>query len=406
MVEQIVPARRLCRYNGRMAFSGGMAGASSPELFDERVLLRFFDTTALLASDSAEFIAVFSRMYRRFIVADGEPDVTFVLRTAPDPAVVLDGDVWPVRDAVLQHSNVAFEMALAAIMRHVQSHLLVHAGVVARDGQGVLFSADSFHGKSTLVLRLLQQGYTFLSDDIAALGRADRQVHPFPRSLRLRPGTLDLLGFPPQSGELGMTWHGKLLLDADTLVSGAVGHAVPVGALIVMGDESGANRSVGHTIELTVDRIDAQFEHALAETPGLLALKQTDEQGRFPSRQLRVRSKADAVAHIHHWSARRRVFLLSLMVEPPRQPDFDQTPQLTPLSKADTIQHLLAQFKGSHQSRVLTHALGGKTTRLYMELARMLKGVACYRLRVGRLEDTVALIDALPLRSQSTPNLE
>ena len=131
--------------------------------------------------------------------------------------------VWPLDLPTLVQEGVAFEMALAAIMRRIQSHLLVHAGVVARDGKAYLFSADSFHGKTTLVLKLLQHGFSFLSDDIAALSRHDRLVYPFPRSLRLRPGTLELLGYGDEVIASAQAWHGKLLLDAEQLVPGCMG---------------------------------------------------------------------------------------------------------------------------------------------------------------------------------------
>ena len=47
----------------------------------------------------------------------------------------------------LVRDGVVFEMVLAISCAAIQSHLLIHAGVVARNGEALLFSADSFHGK-------------------------------------------------------------------------------------------------------------------------------------------------------------------------------------------------------------------------------------------------------------------
>ena len=260
------------------------------------------------------------------------------------------------------------------------------------------FSADSFHGKTTLVLKLLQNGFSFFSDDIAALSRHDRLVYPFPRSLRLRPGTLELLGYGDNEIASAQAWHGKLLLDAEQLVPGCMGAPAPIAALILLtGDDSDVASSVEtpiHDIELVVDRNDAQFIAAMEALPGLIALVHGERNG-HPSLRLQVSSKADAVAHIYHWSQLRRVFIINLLVEAPTQPDFGRKPTLTPIAKSDAIRHLLKQFKGSHQSRLLTEAYGGKSTRLYLELAGMVKHAQCYRLTVGRLDQMADLITDL-----------
>jgi hypothetical protein len=300
----------------------------------------------------------------------------------------------------LVEEGVAFEMALAAIMRRVQSHLLVHAGVVARDGKAYLFSADSFHGKTTLVLKLLQQGFAFLSDDIAALSRADRLVYPFPRSLRLRPGTLELLGYDNALWTDAQVWHGKLLLDAEQLVPGCMGQPAPIAGLILLTDdnagEHGHAQADAYDIELVIDRLDPEFVAAMQAMPGLLSIEKRERSG-HPSLVLCVAGKADAVAHIHHWSQQRRVFIINLLVDLPEQPDFGRTPHLTPIAKSDALRHLLKQFKGSHQSRLLTEAYAGKSTRLYLDLAGMIKQAQCYRLTVGRLDEMAGLIDDLAI---------
>ena len=112
--------------------------------------------------------------------------------------MILDGEHWPIRDpAILE--GYTYEVVLNAILASVRSHFLVHAGVVARDDRGIVLAADSAHGKTTLVLELVRRGFKFLSDEMAALGRADGRVHPFPRSLRIRPGTLELAGIVEQA---------------------------------------------------------------------------------------------------------------------------------------------------------------------------------------------------------------
>ena len=58
--------------------------------------------------------------------------------------------------------------------------LVEYAGVVSYQGKGLLLVADAEHGKTTLTLELVKRGFAFLSDEVAALGRIDHRVHPFP----------------------------------------------------------------------------------------------------------------------------------------------------------------------------------------------------------------------------------
>lgn len=68
----------------------------------------------------------------------------------------------------------------------------VHAGAVAGPSGAILIAGRSGQGKSTLVLGLVRRGYELLSDELALLDR-DGLVHPYPRAVHVRPGTVDLI---------------------------------------------------------------------------------------------------------------------------------------------------------------------------------------------------------------------
>lgn len=78
--------------------------------------------------------------------------------------------------------------------RRTGDFLLVHAGaVVSPAGTAVLLPAPSRSGKTTLVAALVAAGFDYLSDEAAAIDPVTRMVHPFPKALSLKEGTLDLL---------------------------------------------------------------------------------------------------------------------------------------------------------------------------------------------------------------------
>lgn len=93
----------------------------------------------------------------------------------------------------------------------------------------------------TLVLELVRRGFKFLSDEMAALGRDDHHVHPFPRSLRIRPGSLELAGFPEAAIGAPM-WLGKQILDIEQIHPGAVGASVPLQHIIILQNSNQVTR--------------------------------------------------------------------------------------------------------------------------------------------------------------------
>jgi hypothetical protein len=79
-----------------------------------------------------------------------------------------------------------FESRLRVLVaEYAEDLVFLHAGVVAWKGKAIVFPADSFQGKTTLVAALVRRGAVYYSDDYAILD-ADGRVHPFPRRLSIR----------------------------------------------------------------------------------------------------------------------------------------------------------------------------------------------------------------------------
>lgn len=92
--------------------------------------------------------------------------------------------------------DVIFHLMLQAMQAMIDGNdrfLLIHAGaVVTPSGKGVLLPAVSGSGKTTLVTALVRAGFGFLSDELAVVEPETGRLHPFPRALNLKDGTLSL----------------------------------------------------------------------------------------------------------------------------------------------------------------------------------------------------------------------
>ncbi len=75
---------------------------------------------------------------------------------------------------------------------HARGFTTIHAAAVASPGGIVVLAGASGQGKSTLALGLAYRGFGLLSDELAIVDR-DGTVLPYPRSVHVRPATLDLI---------------------------------------------------------------------------------------------------------------------------------------------------------------------------------------------------------------------
>ena len=65
-------------------------------------------------------------------------------------------------------------------------HLLLHAGAVARAGKGLILPGDKGAGKSTLVACLVHGGFSYLSDETAAIAYETQKMIAVPRAMHMK----------------------------------------------------------------------------------------------------------------------------------------------------------------------------------------------------------------------------
>ncbi|MEE8390531.1 MAG: hypothetical protein V3S14_07000 [Anaerolineae bacterium] len=379
---------------------------SSPkELVVQQLAFRFFDLETHIRSDSSAYINLFAQMYRRFQATEPPSSVQlpveFTVLTKPDnpwgkPVMILDGDVWPLNDPGLLEGFV-YQSILNTIVARVRSHFLIHAGVVSWGNQGIILVADSTHGKTTLVLKLLQRGFKFLSDEMAALGRSDRYVYPFPRSLRIRPGTLELAGFPnPAAGS--PEWLDKLILDVEDIQPDSMGEAAPISHVIVLQDpaDKGEERpdSPERELGVLVDRLDGPFLEAVRQIEGVTEVHTETGRG-HPLLRIHAARRTFVLSQIEALCQEKEILILDVIKRIEGHPAFKAPARLETIPRSQAVIELLRRFQGGHKSVLLQNEFGGSSTRLFIELAAIIDQANCYQLFVGPLNEMADLVCGL-----------
>jgi len=138
--------------------------------------------------------------------------------------------------------------SLAYLMLNQRQVVMVHSALVAREGSGVMLCGSSTAGKSTLAYACARAGWTFLSDDCAALlpDSAERIALGRPRQARFRPDAAQL--FPELEGyAVRARPTGKLAFEVDTALLGIrTAERVPVDAIVFL--ERGAGTPEVHRV--------------------------------------------------------------------------------------------------------------------------------------------------------------
>ena len=372
---------------------------------DQQLRLRFFDIQANIRSDAPVFIDIFKKMYHRFqtgsLSPSLQPPVDFTIKTQPEkpgdkPTLAIEGEKRPLKNPALLEGYV-YENILHTILSKVRSHFLIHAGVVSLNGQGLVLTGKGGHGKTTLVLELMRRGFRFLSDEMAALGRQDHHVHPFPRSLRIRPGTLELTDFAT-AAEGATKWLDKIIIDIEKIQPAYLGKAVPPTHIVILSnpaenEQNGTDRSMQELVIL-VDRLDQVMIKAVGRIEGVTDVQFSDD-GLLPMLRLFSIRGTLALPKIEEICRQQQIRILNIIKDNFSRPRFDTAPQLKAIARSRAVMELLRNFQGGHKSALLREACGGRTTQLFMELSAIIRKANCYQLFVGSLGEMADLICSL-----------
>jgi hypothetical protein len=101
-----------------------------------------------------------------------------VVETATDPA-----------DAAV----MAFREIAELACRREDWLIILHAGSVAWQGQGIIFPSSGGAGKTTLTAALIRHGFDYINDDVIPVERGTGKLIPVPISLCIKSGSWPLL---------------------------------------------------------------------------------------------------------------------------------------------------------------------------------------------------------------------
>lgn len=114
-------------------------------------------------------------------------------RFSPIAHFLFDG-FPPFNPLPFQHAPAMIEWGMNwCVSQQINTHLIIHAAVIEKDGFAAVFPAPPGSGKSTLTASLVQEGWRLLSDELTLITIDNYQVSPFPRPISLKNQSINVI---------------------------------------------------------------------------------------------------------------------------------------------------------------------------------------------------------------------
>jgi hypothetical protein len=363
--------------------------------------LSFFDQDVCIQSDLNDYLELLRKTYNHFLVdqpnTEGQIPFNVFFSLEQDnhydqPRLIINGEEKKFCDQGLLQSEYIHALILSSLCSQVCSHYLHHAAALAFKEKGIILTGDSGYGKTTLTLALVQRGFHFLSDEIAALGRRDGLIYPFPRGLHIRKKTFNLLNLPVPV-EKTSRWFSKYLIDIEEIFPGMIGGPTSISYVFVLknGNNPKPDSSNSHEFKAVVSHTNPAFLQQVHEHSEITGI-QVNEEEEYPCLIVQTAHRMNVIPFLEDLCCQQGIIILDLIIREDEIPNFSPMIKCERISKSQAALELLRRFLGGYKTAILNSENCQDSTRLLFELASMLVNADCYQITIGPLKEMVDLI--------------
>ena len=353
---------------------------------------QFLDVRFSVSSDDEGIVFLFDQMYQRFKIRPDDVEHQFYVVTSKNrfntPLVIFREQAYPIFA-----NKPMYNHAYMVIFRHIsnlfRNFYIIHAGVVSKGVDGIVFAGQSCFGKTTLTLELVRKGYSFLSDEFCPIERGTMRILPFPRTLSLNEESVAILKNVPHAITAQENdERGKKLFDIDVWKEGSIGqHAIGKYFFFVRGRKS---KQEERTFYLLLMKEDHELIRELKDIPGV-SLTSRNETEHYMLYRFTFRQGEGLINKFEKTCQKYPRNIVHHEVTPFEEPYFDREPSIEEIPKSKAAIELMRNMVNrSHDALVMKNCK--TSSQLLLNLGEVVSQAKCYELFTGKLDQMVELV--------------
>lgn len=361
----------------------------------------FFNIGLELFSDKEDSFADFKYVYKNFICSFlPETYLTFyIIRNSR----FYDGTCLIHHSGFIAFlpedrgvSYLAEQIIFTRLIAMIDNHLLIHAAVVSRQGNGYIIIAPSGFGKTTLALELLSRGYNFLSDEFCLIRNSDYYIDAFPRRLGVKADG-PFHNLINREKAVYLEFERKYFIDCtDIAPEGHCLQCKPKNIIFLVDsikDRIDKKNSV-YYFDLMLLNENQSLLDMLSQYPAVALAHKTLTQG-YLTYRFSTHDINQLMTFYQDIWRRYENDILGLAVIKNKKPDFTRPPVIKKMLKSEAmfeiITHVINRAPGT---KYLTR-FDGKVSSLLFTVGNFIKDINCYEMQPGRLSEMADMIDGL-----------
>jgi hypothetical protein len=329
----------------------------------------------------------------------GPREVFFHLdRGAEPPVFTVFSEAEAFRLADPQVIRWPFVILGRLVIGSITTHACVHSGAVVIGGRAVLLTGGSGLGKSTLVAHLARRGAGFLTDELSPVELATRMVEPHALRIGIRPGPAHALADDRVSLPFSMMGDTKRLVDPSGWSGRPPSERSPLGMIFILSRNATQEVATVRRPAGPVLLAYTQWNEALAadlETTFRARVIESRPKEIFTEALVELGDLAEALPQLRARARAMGSLLAYVQYEDVLPPDFSVAPQVVPLAAAAGVLEIIKRIPSSARNRLLESVYHRSMAAMVLGLSGVFADTPFYRLRPGRLDETIALVEKL-----------
>lgn len=139
-------------------------------------------------------------IFSSIIHTTSEQSANFIIGQANDNFKLFDP--WNDKEQFLKKEKLIYTLEWKIVDYLIEMHsnfLQFHGASLMYNNQGFSFIGNPGTGKTSLSILLMNNDFSFLSDEVTLIDNTKKMIYPFPRNLIIKQHLLDKIQIPPEA---------------------------------------------------------------------------------------------------------------------------------------------------------------------------------------------------------------